>query len=43
MSNHEERNEVRTYFKLVEVSRWLGITPFEILINLVRQHKNNNE
>jgi len=35
MSNHEERNEVRTYFKLVEISRWLGITPFEILINLV--------
>jgi len=26
---------VRTYFKLQEISRWLGITPFEILINLV--------
>lgn len=35
MSNHEERNEVRTYFKMIEISRWLGITPFEILINLV--------
>ncbi|CRL05120.1 CLUMA_CG018201, isoform B [Clunio marinus] len=35
MSNHEERNECRTYFKLVELSRWLGITPFEILINLL--------
>lgn len=34
MSNHEERNEVRTYFKLIEISRWMGITPFEILINL---------
>lgn len=36
MSNHEEsRNEVRTYFKLIEISRWMGITPFEILINLL--------
>lgn len=36
MSNHEERaNEIRTYFKMIEISRWLGITPFEILINLV--------
>jgi hypothetical protein len=35
MSNHEERNEVRTYFKLIEISRWMGITPFEILINLI--------
>lgn len=35
MSNHEERNEVRTYFKMVEISRWLGISPFEILINLI--------
>lgn len=35
MSNHEERNEVRTYFKMIEISRWLGIAPFEILINLV--------
>lgn len=34
MSNHEERNEIRTYFKMIEISRWLGITPFEILINL---------
>lgn len=35
MSNHEERNEIRTYFKMIEISRWLGITPFEILINLI--------
>lgn len=36
MSNNEERREeVRTYFKMIEISRWLGITPFEILINLV--------
>jgi ribonuclease P/MRP protein subunit RPP20 len=35
MSNHEERNEIRTYFKMVEISRWLGITPFEILVNLI--------
>lgn len=35
MSNHEERNEVRTYFKMVEISRWLGISPFEILVNLI--------
>lgn len=35
MSNHDERNEIRTYFKMVEISRWLGITPFEILINLI--------
>lgn len=34
MSN-DERNEIRTYFKMIEISRWLGITPFEILINLV--------
>lgn len=34
MSN-EERNEVRTYFKMIEISKWLGITPFEILINLI--------
>lgn len=40
MSN-EERNEVRTYFKLIEISRWLGITPFEILMNLVSiNHKS---
>lgn len=26
---------MRTYFKMIEISRWLGITPFEILINLV--------
>jgi ribonuclease P/MRP protein subunit RPP20 len=35
MSNHEERNEIRTYFKMVEISRWLGISPFEILVNLI--------
>jgi len=35
MSNHEERHEIRTYFKLIEISRWMGITPFEILINLL--------
>lgn len=39
MSNHEERERrdevVRTYFKMIEISRWIGITPFEILINLV--------
>lgn len=36
MSNHhEDRNEIRTYFKLQEISRWLGITPFELLINLI--------
>lgn len=35
MSNHDERNEIRTYFKMIEISRWLGITPFEILINLI--------
>lgn len=35
MSNHEERHEIRTYFKMIEISRWLGISPFEILINLI--------
>lgn len=34
MSN-DERNEIRTYFKMIEISRWLGITPFEILVNLM--------
>lgn len=35
MTNHEERHEIRTYFKMIEISRWLGISPFEILINLI--------
>ena len=35
MSSHDERNEVKTYFKMIEISRWLSITPFEILIHLI--------
>jgi ribonuclease P/MRP protein subunit RPP20 len=35
MSNHDDRNEVKTYFKMIEISRWLSITPFEILIHLI--------
>lgn len=35
MSTNDERNEIRTYFKMIEISRWLGITPFEILVNLM--------
>lgn len=27
--------EVRTYFKLKDLSKWLGLTQFEILVNLV--------
>jgi ribonuclease P/MRP protein subunit RPP20 len=32
---NEDRNEVKTYFKMIEISRWLSITPFEILIHLI--------
>lgn len=35
MSSHDDRNEVKTYFKMIEISRWLSITPFEILIHLI--------
>lgn len=35
MSSHEDRNEVKTYFKMIEISRWLSITPFEILVHLI--------
>lgn len=35
MSSHEDRNEVKTYFKMIEISKWLSITPFEILIHLI--------
>lgn len=34
-THHDDRNEVKTYFKMNEISRWLSITPFEILIHLV--------
>ncbi|XP_050087202.1 transmembrane protein 203 [Anopheles aquasalis] len=27
--------EIKTYFKLVDVVKWIGITQFEILVNLI--------
>lgn len=34
MSN-DDRSEIRTYFKITDLTRWLGISTFEILINLI--------
>jgi len=34
MSN-DDRNEVKTYFKMNEICRWIGVSPFELLVNLV--------
>ncbi|XP_035891508.1 transmembrane protein 203 [Anopheles maculipalpis] len=30
-----EEVEIKTYFKLVDVVKWIGITQFEILVNLI--------